>query len=53
MRLHGLLIEIDLNLQHLAAVRGRHGGAGDGGELRPDEVLSEIEQLHLRQLFAR
>ena len=53
VRLHGLLIEIDLNLQNFAAVRGGHRGAGDGGELRTNEVLSEIEQLHLRQLFAR
>ena len=52
MRLHGLLIEIDLRLQDLAAVRGWHRRAGDGGELRPDEVLSKIEQLHLRQLLA-
>src|ERR1700730_14707792 len=27
--------------------------AGDGGELRADEILPEIEQLHLRQLLAR
>ena len=43
VRLHGVLIEIDLSLQNLAAVRGGDRGAGDGGELRPDEVLPEIE----------
>ena len=51
--LHRLLVEVDLHLQNLAAVGRRHGGAGDGRELRPDEVLAEIEQLHLRQLLAR
>ena len=52
-RLHGLLIEIDLNLQDFAAIRGRHRGARDGGQLRTNEVLTAIEQVHLRQLFAR
>ena len=50
--LHGVLIEIDLGLQNLAAVGGRHRRARDRGELRPDEVLPEVEQLHLRQLLA-
>ena len=53
MGLHRLLIEIDLHLQNLAAIGRRHRGAGDRRELRPDEVLAEIEQLHLRQLLAR
>ena len=53
VRLHRLLIEIDLHLQDLAAIGRRHRGALDGGELRPDEVLSEVEQLHLRQGAAR
>ena len=53
MGLHGLLIEIDLHLQNLAAVGRRHCGACDRRELRPDEILAEIKQLHLRQLFAR
>ena len=52
-RLQGLLIEIDLNLQDFAAIRRRHRGACDGGQLRTNEVLTAIEQLHLRQLFAR
>ena len=52
VRLHGLLIEVDLRLENFAAVGRRHGGAGDGGKLRPDEILPEIEQLHLRQFFA-
>ena len=51
--LHGLLVEIDLHLQDFAAVGRGHRRAGDGGKLRPDEVLPEVEQLHLRQLFAR
>ena len=53
VRLHRLLVEIDLHLQDLAAIGRGHRRAGDGGELRPDEVLPEVEQLHLRQLFAR
>ncbi len=53
VRLHGLLVEIDLHLQDLAAIGRGHRGARDGGELRPDEVLPEIEQLHLRQRLAR
>ena len=52
VRLHGPLVEIDLGLQNFAAVGRGHRGARDGRELRPDEVLAEIEQLHLRQLFA-
>ena len=51
--LHGLLIEIDLHLQNFAAIGRRHCGAGDRRELWPDEILAEIKQLHLRQLFAR
>ena len=51
--LHRLLVEIDLNLPNLAAVRRGHRGAGDGGQLRADEVLPVVEQLHLRQLVAR
>ena len=51
--LHSLLIEIDLHLQNLAAIGRRHCRASHGRELRPDEILAEIEQLHLRQLFAR
>ena len=53
MRLNCLLVEVDLHLQNLAAIRRRHCGAVDGGELRADEILPEIEQLHLRQLLAR
>ena len=53
VRLHSLLVEIDLGLQNLAAVGRGHRGARDCRELRPDEVLAEIEQLHLRQLLAR
>ena len=53
MRLHRLLVEIDLHLQDLAAIGRRHRRALDRGELRPDEVLPEIEQLHLRQRLAR
>ena len=41
-----------MGLQDFAAVRRGHGGAGDGGELRADEILAEIEQPHLRQVFA-
>ena len=52
VRLHGLLIEVDLRLENLAAVGGRHRRAGDGGKLRPNEILPEIEQLHFRQFFA-
>ena len=53
VRLHGLLVEVNLRLQDFAAVGRGHGRAGDGGKLRADEVLPKIEQLHLRQLFAR
>jgi hypothetical protein len=53
VRLLGLLVEVDLNLEDLAAVGRGDCRAGDGCELRPDEVLSKIEQLHLRQSFAR
>ena len=53
VRLHGLLVEIDLRLKNFAAIGRGHRGAGDGGKLRPDEILPEIEQLHLRQLLAR
>ncbi len=53
VRLHGLLVEIDLGLQDFAAVGRRNRGAGDGRELRPDEILPEIEQFHFRQLLAR
>ncbi len=52
MGLHALLVEIDLHLQNLAAIGRGNGGAGDGRELRANEILAEIEQLHLRQLFA-
>jgi len=53
VRLHRLLIEVDLHLQDFATIGRGNGGAGDGGKLRADKVLPEIEQLHLRQLFAR
>ena len=53
MGLHGLLIEIDLDLQNLAAIGRRDSGAGDRRKLRPNEVLAEVEQLHLRQFLAR
>ncbi len=53
VRLHRLLIEIDLHLQDLATIGRGHRRSLDGGKLRPDEVLSEIEQLHLGQRPAR
>ncbi|OIQ68485.1 hypothetical protein GALL_499220 [mine drainage metagenome] len=49
VRLHRLLIEIDLHLQNLAAIGRRHRRPLDRGKLRPDEILSEVEQLHLGQ----
>ena len=48
VRLHGLLVEVDLRLQDLAAVGRGYRGAGDGRKLGSDEVLPQIEQLHLR-----
>ena len=53
VRLHGLLVEIGLDLKNFAAVRGGNRCAGNGCKLRPDEILSQVEQLHLRQLLAR
>ena len=52
MGLHRLLVEVNLNLQDLAAIGGGHRRARDRGELRSNEILAEIEQLHLRQLWA-
>ena len=52
VRLHGLLVEIHLGLKNLPAVRRWHRRAGHRGELRTDEILPEIEKLHLRQLFS-
>ena len=46
-----LLIDIDLDLAHLAAIGRWNGGAGNGRELRPDEILRVIEKLGLRQLL--
>jgi hypothetical protein len=51
--LHRLLIQINLDLQDLAAIGGRHCRPRDGGKLRADEILPVIEQLHLRELLAR
>ena len=44
-----LLIDVDLDLQDLAAIGRRNRRAGDRGELRADEVLAEVEDLRLRQ----
>ena len=43
------LVEVDLDLQHLAAVGRRNRGSGDGRQLRTDEILSGVENLCLRQ----
>ena len=51
--LHGFLIQIDLDLQNLAAIGRRDSGSGDRRKLRPNEVLPKVEQLHLRQFLAR
>ena len=48
-----VLVEIDLNLQDLAAVGRGHRGPCDGRQLRPDEVLAGVEDLGLRQRLAR
>ena len=52
VRLHGVLIEVDLGLENFSAVRRGHCGAGNGRKLRADEVLPVVEQLHLRHLLA-
>ena len=39
------LVEIDLDLQHLAAVGRRNSGSRDRRELRTDEILSRVENF--------
>jgi hypothetical protein len=53
VRLHGLLIEIDLRLEDLSAIWRRQGGALHGGQLRTDEILAEVEELVFGQFLAR
>ena len=48
-----ILVDVDLDLKGLASVGRRDRRTGDGGELRPDEVLAVVEDLRLRQRFAR
>jgi hypothetical protein len=47
-----ILVEVDLHLARRAAIGVRKLGACDRGELRPDEVLGEIEELDLRKRVA-
>ena len=44
-----VLVEIDLDLQHLAAIRRRDRGSRDGRQLRTDEILPGVEYLRLRE----
>ena len=44
-----ILVEVDLNLEHLAAVGRGNRRAGDGRKLGANEVLSGVEYLRLRQ----
>ena len=37
------LVEVNLHLPHLAAVRRGNGRAGDGRQLRADEILPKVE----------
>ncbi len=52
-RLKGRRIEIDLDLPNLATEGPRHGGAGNGDDLRAQRIDAEVEQLLLRQPLAR
>ena len=47
-----VLVQVDLDLQHLAAVRRGDGGSADRRQLWADEVLSCVEDLRLRQAVA-
>ena len=53
MGVQRVLVEIDLHLPRRAAIGVRNLGAGDRRELRPDEILGEIEELDLGERVAR
>ena len=46
VRLHRMLVEIDLDLQNLAAVGRGNCSAADRRQLRPDEILPSSLSLH-------
>ena len=46
-------VQVDVDLQNLAAVGRRHRRAGDRRQLRPDEVLPVVGELGLRQAGGR
>ena len=48
-----VLVDVDLDLEDLAAVGRGNRRAGDGRELGADEVLSGVEYLRLRERLAR
>ena len=48
-----VLVEVDLDLQHLAAIWRGDRRPGDSRELWTDEVLSGVENLGLGKVFAR
>ena len=48
-----ILVDIHLDLKELASIGRGDRRTGDGGELRPNEVLAIVVDLRLRERFAR
>jgi hypothetical protein len=53
LRAQGIGLEIDLHLAHRSAKGVGNRGAGNRRDLRPDDLVAEIEQLRLGQPIAR
>ncbi len=49
----GVGVEVDLNLPLQAAVRPGHRGPRDRGKRRAEDVVAQVEDLCLGQIFAR